>query len=234
MKYYKLGFCNVVQKLTKEKNYVTEFKKSINHLEYLKKWFQKLRGTLFLEASADKKDMQLAPLSKRYHLTTEEAKAIPEKLRTYIQILNDDISKCTNNEKKYVMLKFKKQVEKYEENLAVPIITTYNNDGYKIKAIPPRTNNCMESFFRSVKTLMRRCTGRNRLSKEFASIGALLPWYVAMKNNQMFSSIFNNERKLCEEFSKLFIHKHETKINLLEFPVKSKTDNFRLSKQLQI
>jgi hypothetical protein len=49
------------------------FRKAVHHLEYAHKWFNKFRGVLFLGAQMDDED-SLAPLSKKYRLTEEEAK----------------------------------------------------------------------------------------------------------------------------------------------------------------
>ena len=202
-KYYRHGFNLVVEKFKTGSDDARKFRKSIRHLQYLKNWFTKLRGTLFLEAKADDQETQIAPLSKKYRLTEEEARSIPKKLTNYIRELNNELAHCKNPNKKSVVKRFIKQVEKYQKNLYVPTLIT-NINGRKTKLIPPRTNNHMECFFRFVKSLIRRCTGRSKLSKEFGSIGALLPYYLSMKNHPIFRSIFKDERMLTEEFSKLF------------------------------
>lgn len=51
-----------------------KFRSSIRHLEYVKKWFSKLRDVLYLEGQMKDMDSLLAPLSKRYHLSAEELK----------------------------------------------------------------------------------------------------------------------------------------------------------------
>jgi hypothetical protein len=232
LKYYKRGFNTVVEKLKKGGDEAQKFRKSIRRLEYLKKWFNKLRGALFLEAKTDDPDSMLAPLSKRYHLTEEEAKAIPKRLTDYIQELNDELSHCKNPDKISVVERFRKQLEKYQKNLYVPTLTS-NIHSSEMRLIPPRTNNCMECFFRLVKSLIRRCTGRSKLSKEFGSIGALLPFYLSMKNHHIFCSIFNDERKLSEEFSKLFSKHWDAPTNIISLQVKSNDDNFRHANVLQ-
>jgi len=232
LKYYRLGFNIVVEKLKTGNDDAREFRKSIRHLEYLKKWFSKLRGALFLEAKTDDLETLIAPLSKRYRLTEEEARAIPQKLTDYIQELNDELSHCKNPDKISIAERFIKQVEKYQKNLYVPTLTS-NSDGREIRWIPPRTNNCIESFFRVVKSLIRRCTGRSKLSREFGSIGDLLPYYLSMKNHKIFCSIFNDERKLCVEFSKLFKPQRKLPVNIITLPVKSNDDVLRYTNVLQ-
>ncbi|MGA1825645.1 MAG: hypothetical protein ACMUIP_13380 [bacterium] len=56
-----------------------EFKQEVSILRYSRKWFNKLRGALFLGTIHEKRDA-LAPLSTRYRLTEEEARLIPQNL----------------------------------------------------------------------------------------------------------------------------------------------------------
>lgn len=232
LKYYRYGFNIVVEKMKTGNDDARKFRKSIRHLEYLKNWFNKLRGALFLEAKTDDQETQLAPLSKRYRLTEEEARSIPKRLTDYIQELNDELSHCKNPDKKSVVERFRKQVQKYQKNLYVPTLTS-NIDGSEIRLIPPRTNNYIECFFRLVKSLIRRCTGRSKLSKEFGSIGALLPYYLSMKNHQIFCSIFTDVRVLSEEFAKLFTQQWDAPANIITLPLKSNNDNLRHDNVLQ-
>ncbi|MCP4760452.1 MAG: hypothetical protein GY870_01640 [archaeon] len=227
LKYYKLGFCVVIEKMKKGSKEAALFYNAIIHLEYLKKWFQKLRGALFLEGNADDVDVLLSPLSKRYNLTLQEAKAIPQKLDYYIEKLNYELSQKVDTNKKSVIKRFKKQVEKYKKNLLVPIMTSYNRDGQKLTLVPQRTNNCMESFFRLIKGHLRRCTGRTRLSKEFASIGSLLPYYISMKKQNIFSDIFDNDCILSDEFAKLCKQQCDITENIIKWRIKSNKKKFK-------
>lgn len=205
MKYYKRGFCIVADKLKKTSKETQKFFQAIEQLEFQKKLFQQLRATLYLEAQEDSKHKSLlAPLSQQYNLTKQQANTIPKRLTEYIQALNEQAEKCTEAIKKSIIIKFKEKVEKYQHNLLVPIIQTQNVVGHIQSVVAPRTNNCMERFFRLIKTQMRRCVGRARLSKEFASIGALLPYYFSIKQQKAFSDICNDDEKLCHEFAKLF------------------------------
>jgi len=222
-KYYRLGFCAIVAKLNKGDKDAQKFRSSIRHLEYVKKWFSKLRGVLYLEGQMKDIDSLLAPLSKRYHLSAEEAFFIPQRLTDYIEELKNELSNlnsrpntCKNSVQTEVMKRFQKRLEKHHKDLHVPIVTT-EIDGKEVKLIPPRTNNCLESFFRFVKTLIRRCTGRSKLPKEFDSIGALLPYYLSMRDHKTFSTIFNGE-KLIEEFSELFKTRWELPGNIIAMP----------------
>jgi hypothetical protein len=69
--------------------------------------------------------------------------------------------------------------------------------------IPHRTNNFLETSFRSDKSIIRRQTGRSKLSREFGSVGALLPYYKSMKQHRTFRYFFDDAKKLAEEFAKL-------------------------------
>ena len=222
-KYYRFGFCVIVAKLNKGDKDAQKFRSSVRHLEYVKKWFSKLRGVLYLEGQMKDIDSLLAPLSKRYHLSAEEALSIPQRLTDYVEELKNELSNlnsrpatCKNSVQTEVLKRFQKQLEKHGKDLHVPIVTT-EIDGKAVKLIPPRTNNCLESFFRFVKTLIRRCTGRSKLPKEFGSIGALLPYYLSMRDHKTFGTIFNGD-KLVEEFSGLFKTRWELPGNIIAMP----------------
>jgi len=238
-KYYRSGFCAVVAKLNKGGKDAQKFKSSIRYLEYVKKWFSKLRGVLYLEGQTKDLDSLLAPLSKRYHLSEEEALSIPRKLTDYVEELKNELSNlnpqpnnCKNLVQTEVLKKFQKQLEKHRKNLHVPIVIT-EIDGKEVKLIPPRTNNCLESFFRFVKALIRRCTGRSKLPKEFGSIGALLPYYLSMRDHKTFGIVFNGD-KLIEEFSDLFKNHWQLPDNIIAMPKRlENNENLHLSLALE-
>ena len=234
-KYYRLGFCTVVAKLNKRDKDAQEFRKAICHLEYVKKWFTKLRSVLYLEGQTKDIDSFLAPLSKRYQLSAEEALSIPQRLTDYVEELENEIHNLktrpdtfTNSFQTKILERFQQRLEKHSKNLYVPVVTT-EIDGKDVKLIPPRTNNCLESFFRFVKALIRRCTGRNKLPKEFGSIGALLPYYLSMREHKTFETIFADD-KLVEEFSELFKKCWVIPNNIIAMPNRSeKNENTYLS-----
>lgn len=221
LKYYKLGFSVIIALVKKGDEDTKIFRNTIRHLEYFKKWFVRLRSVLFLQGKEDEEDTMLAPLSKKYNLTEEEVKSIPPRLTDYIKKLDKEMDHCKNHYKKNIVKRLREQVEKYHKNLFVPIYSKKIN-GRSVTLIPARTNNCMESFFRSIKTLIRRCTGRSKLPKEFGSIGALLPYYLSMKNQKIFKPIFEDNKKLSEEFSKLFVKKGNIPENIIVLPEKTK------------
>ena len=145
-KYFRLGFCEIVAKLNKRDKDAQKFRSSICHLEYVKKWFIKLRGVLYLEGQMKDIDSLLAPLSKRYHLSAEEAFSIPQRLTDYVEELKNELSNlnlrpdtCKNSVQTEVLKRFQKRLEKHRKDLHVPIVTT-EIDGKKVKLIPPRTN----------------------------------------------------------------------------------------------
>ncbi len=163
------------------------------------KWFIKLRGALFMEVAQENRDT-LAPLSKRYRLTQEEAKAIPKNIQQYLEELKNELALCKNKKKRETLIKFQKQTKKYHKNLTVPVLTVMIDEKTKI-FIPYRTNNFLETSFRSDKSIIRRQTGRSKLPREFGSVGALLPYYKSMKNHRMFQHFFDDAKKLAKEFA---------------------------------
>ena len=92
--------------------------------------------------------------------------------------------------------------KKYHKNLTVPVLTVTIDEKTKI-FIPYRTNNFLETSFRSDKSIIRRQTGRSKLPREFGSVGALLPYYNSMKQHRTFRHFFDDAKKLAEEFAKL-------------------------------
>ncbi|MHA2060241.1 MAG: hypothetical protein ACW976_05645 [Candidatus Ranarchaeia archaeon] len=201
MKFYHNGFLTLVNKMNCAKAKDMEFKAHIRQLDYSRKWFTKLRGALFMEAVQEHRDA-LAPLSKRYRLTQEEAKAMPKNIQRYLKELKEELSLCRNREKKEILMKFHKQTEKYHNNLTVPILTVMIDKKPKTY-IPCRTNNFLETSFRSDKSLIRRQTGRSKLPREFGSVGALLPYYESMKAHKTFRLFFEDSEKLTREFARL-------------------------------
>jgi len=77
-----------------------------------------------------------------------------------------------------------------------------------------------------IKRLLRRCSGHSKLPKEFGSIGALLPYYLTMRNHNLFRDIFNDNNTLAEEFAKLFATSWQPPKNLINLPQNSKNDGF--------
>jgi hypothetical protein len=205
LKHYNEDFCTTINIMEAQSNQTKEFKKTISLLKYTRKWFIKLRGTLFFGTKEEIKDA-LSPLSKRYHLSDEEVKLIPKNLEQYLKEVELELLSCQNSEKIKFLTRLKKQTEKYKASLQLPIFDVVT-EGKNRKLIPPRTNNILESFFRLIKCLLRRNTGRSKLTKEFGSIGALLPFYVSMCTHKTFRTIFEDEKKLAEEFASLAIDK---------------------------
>lgn len=220
-KYYRHGFCPIVEKTKKLGVDEPGFRKATNQLEFAQKWFNKLRATLFLGANADNYEKTFAPLSKNYQLTEEEAKKIPVRLKDFIKALKKELLKYKNPNRISFLESLKGQIEKYQDNLRIPAIMTVI-DGKETFLIPPRTNNILESLFRGVKSLLRRCSGRSKLPKEFGSVGALLPYYLTMREHKTFQEVFTNDQKLAEEFAKLFVTKLELPENIVSLRPKSK------------
>ena len=194
MKYYFHGFCRVLEKTNHLGANEKGFRKAVRHLEFARKWFDKLRAVLFLEGQLEA-DRPLAPLSKQYRLTEKEAKRIPLRLSGLLASLKRELKQCKHQERKAYLENLKKQIVKYRGNLHVPLIATTIDDE-EVYFVPPRTNNCLESIFRSMKALIRRCTGRSKLPREFAAVGDLLPYYLLMKDHAAFKEVFNDDQRL--------------------------------------
>lgn len=189
----------LIEQMDNSKDWSCQFKKSVKMLKFARKWFKKLRAVLLLGTLQDKQD-PFAPLSKRYQLTEEQAKAIPKNIKGFLEEVEKAILSCKNPDKVKILTRLRDQTKKYQNNLKIPLIIV-SVAGVLKTIIPSRTNNCLESFFRLIKALLRRNTGRSALTKEFASVGALLPYYISMRNHKTFNSIFESEDRLIEEFS---------------------------------
>ena len=165
-------------------------------------------------------DRPLAPLSKQYRLTTEEAKRIPQRLNGFLRSVKRELQHCKHSARIAFLENLRDQLEKYQDNLHVPILSV-TIDGKEILLVPPRTNNYLESLFRFIKSLLRRCSGRSKLPKEFGSVGALLPYYLTMRDHTIFRDIFNDDCRLAGEFAKLFAKPWQPPKNLVALPQKS-------------
>jgi len=218
-KYYRHGFCLIVKR-TKQLGYQEPgFRKALYQLDYQRKWFSKLRAVLFMEAQIVA-DRSLAPLSKNYQLSNEEAKKLPLRLKGFLAVLKKEFIKCEHPARRAFLEKLRKQVAKYHDHLKVPVLPAVVN-GEEVLIVPPRTNNYLESLFRYTKTILRRCTGRAKLPREFGSVGASLPYFMTMKKHHVFREIFADDRRLAEEFAKLFIKSWQPPENLITLPIKS-------------
>jgi hypothetical protein len=219
LKFYLHGFCRILEKTShlgaKEKG----FRKAVRNLEYFRKWFYKLRAVLFLESRLEA-DKPLAPLSKQYHLTPDEAKRIPLRLSEFLASVERESKRCKHLDRKAFLEEVGKQIRKYRKNIHVPLLSA-TVDGKELFFVPPRTNNCLEAIFRYVKTLLRRCTGRGKLPKEFGSVGALLPYYLLMRDHPTFKNFFDDDSRLAEEFAKLFLNRRPPLESLDALPEKS-------------
>jgi len=219
MKHYLHGFCRVLDKTKQIGANEKGFRKSVRNLEFARKWFDRLRAVLYLEGQLEA-ERPLAPLSKQYRLTREEARRIPLRLRGYLNSVKRELKRCKHADRRAFLESAKSQIEKYRHNLHVPLIQV-TIDGKEQFFVPPRTNNCLETIFRTVKALLRRCTGRSKLPKEFGSVGDKLPYYLLMKDHPTFKEIFNDDRRLAEEFAKLFARPWQPPENLVPLPRKS-------------
>ncbi len=190
LKYY-YDFCQVMKKTNKLGHHEPGFRKALRQLEYAYKWFNKLRAIFFLQSQIED-DRTLAPLSKQYRLTSAEAKVLPKRLNVFLRSLKREFQRCKNPSRIAFLKNLSDQVEKYKDNLHVSILSVTIDDKDTL-IVPPRTNNHLESLFRFIKCLLRRCSGHSKLPKEFGSIGALLPYYLTMRDHPLFKDIFNDD-----------------------------------------
>jgi len=231
-KEYYCNFNFFINKMDSSSYWSPKFSRAVNNLKFSRKWFNKLRGTLLLGALKDKED-PLAPLSKRYQLTEEEAKTIPKNIKSFLTDIENRISSCKNPDKLKFLMRLRDQTKKYQDNLRLPVIVVTIDRVSKI-IIPTRTNNCMESFFRLIKALLRRNTGRSALTKEFSSVGDLLPYYISMKNHKTFKLIFEDEKKLIEEFAMIIKNKRNIEFNNLACDLQLLVNNKKTDDYLKI
>jgi hypothetical protein len=223
VKYYS-DFYQMTKKTKKLGYHEPGFRKALRQLEYSHKWFNKLRAILFLKSQIED-DRTLAPLSKQYRLTSVEAKMLPKRLNVFLRSIKQELQCSKNTNRIAFLINLRDQVEKYQNNLHVPILSV-TIDGKKTLIVPPRTNNYLESLFRFIKRLLRRCSGHSKLPKEFGSIGALLPYYLTMRDHNLFREIFNDNNTLAEEFAKLFATSWQPPKNLINLPQNSKNDGY--------
>lgn len=216
LRYYRHGFCQLVDKTKKLGHNEPGFRQALDQLQYAHKWFNKLRAALFLESQIDD-DRVLAPLSKRYRLTREQAQGIPKRLNGFLRSVGKERKRPQFAARKTFLRNLAEQVEKYQDNLHVPILCITIN-GQETNLVPPRTNNDLERLFRFTKSQLRRCTGRGKLPKEFGSVGALLPYYLTMRDHPIFRDLFNNDHRLAGEFAELFAKPWHPPGNLLPLP----------------
>lgn len=213
-------YYNGFQKIEKKVNAASEknkgFKENVRKLVYSQKWFKKLRGALFMESTQENRD-SLAPLSKRYQLTQEEASEIPKNIEQFLGKVTNEIDLCKNKEKREILIRLKKQTEKHHQNLKVPTLTVIINGETKT-VIPCRTNNFLESSYRGDKSTIRRQTGRSKLPREFNSVGALLPYYKSMRKHPTYKALFDDKKLLAKEFAKLFEDDWKIPENVIELP----------------
>jgi len=229
---HRQNFDILIEQMDNSQEWSPQFKKSLRMLKFARKWFTKLRGVLLLGSIQDKQD-PLAPLSKRYQLTEEEAKTIPQNINKFLEETDAAISLCKNSDQEKILIKFRDQTKKYQNNLKIPLITVLVAGVIKI-IIPSRTNNCLESFFRLIKSSLRRNTGRSALTKEFSSIGALLPYYISMKKHKTFKSIFESEDRLIEEFAAINKDKWNIQDNVVKLDRDFSENNEKFDKNLTV
>ena len=218
-KYYRHGFCQIVEKTKKLGYREPGFHKALRQLLFAHNWFNKLRAVLFFQAQTEE-DKPLAPLSQKYRLTKHEAQQIPQRLADFLSLVKSELSMCKHEARRAFLDKLQNQVEKYQDNLSIPMLAITVEEK-QIQLVPPRTNNCLESLFRFIKTLLRRCSGRSKLPKEFESVGALLPYYITMKDHPVFKDIFKDDQELAEQFAMLFATQWQLPDNLTTLPKKS-------------
>ncbi|MBL6991850.1 MAG: hypothetical protein ISR65_18855 [Bacteriovoracaceae bacterium] len=199
--------------------------KKIKSLKYKWSWFNKLRASLYMSSIDNDEDDYISPLSKRYNLSDDEIDKIDGNLKSYCDELTKEISSdhCTEEELE-TLTSFKSQTEKYQSNLSIPRLETRTASKRKHIYIPQRTNNILETFFRSVKTILRRITGRSKITLEFNSVGHLLPYYLNMRTHPQFEQIFMTEENMVTAFSKLHSSTNFDPINVTGISKISKTN----------
>jgi len=95
-----------------------------------------------------------------------------------------------------------KQLDKYWEKLFVDPITVTTQAG-TILIQPQRTNNVLEQFFRAVKHMYRKKSGKNKLTKTLKTMIADTPLVKNLSNPQYMEIILKGKNNLVERFAEI-------------------------------
>lgn len=95
-----------------------------------------------------------------------------------------------------------KQLDKYWEKLFVDPITVTTKAG-TISIQPQRTNNVLEQFFRAIKHMYRKKSGRNKLTKTLKAMIADTTLVKNLENPQYMEIILKDKNNLVELFAQI-------------------------------
>jgi len=109
-------------------------------------------------------------------------------------------------------------LDKYWDNLFVANFTITGENG-EIKIIISRTNNLMEHLFRKIRQVLKKMTGKNKLSKMIRSHGMGLFILFNLENKEYVDAIFNGSvENMLAIFSKVDpgdFRKYQEKIRII-------------------
>lgn len=96
-----------------------------------------------------------------------------------------------------------KQIDKYWAKLFADPITVTTKIGETIKIQPQRTNNILEQFFRAIKYMYRKKSGRNKLTKTLKAMIADTTLVKNLENPQYMEILLKDKNNLVELFAEI-------------------------------
>jgi len=187
-----------------------DLKLAVAQLERQVVYFDKFRKILRIAEPNDKNG-----LNDQGKITT--AKDLTEaenKLRKYMDALKP---KAENDKKIAGVIK---QLEKYWDKIfASPIKLIVGNEEKTI--IPQRTNNLSEQFYRKIKHLLRRLSGKPTVSKDIDYLPEEIVLVENLKNQHYVENIVGGLNTLAEKFAQLdiqninmYLHENDLQIKV--------------------
>lgn len=187
-----------------------DLKLAVAQLERQVGYFDKFRKILRIAEPNDKNG-----LNDQGKITT--AKDLTEaetKLRKYMDALK---TKAENDKKIAGVIK---QLEKYWDKIfASPIKVMVGNEEKTI--IPQRTNNLSEQFYRKIKHLLRRLSGKPTVSKDIDYLPEEIVLVENLKNQHYVENIVGGLNTLAKKFAQLdiqninmYLHENDLQIKV--------------------
>lgn len=152
--------------------------------------FEQLREAMLLSIPAEKQGIK--DLGNNISI-----KSIRTKVTAF---RNSKLSSQTSKNKAYQNML--KQLDKYWAKLFVDPITVTTKAG-TILIQPQRTNNVLEQFFRVIKHMYRKKSGRNRLTKTLKAMVADTPLVKNLENPQYMKILLKDKNNLIERFAEI-------------------------------
>lgn len=147
-----------------------------------------------------RKAMRIAIPAEKQGLKDLGNKISIKSVKTKVTAFRNKLKKkASKNEAYQNMLK---QLDKYWEKLFVAPITVTTKTG-TILIQPQRTNNVLEQFFRAIKHMYRKKSGRNKLTKTIKAMIADTPLVKNLENPQYMEILLKGKNNLIERFAEI-------------------------------